>query len=107
MTTTARRVVSIVQWAGIAGLADDGTSMATARLLAGGEGPNVVKVGRRVGVRLGDHAQWARSKPWAKYLAATAAAKCKSVSAKCKHQEPVKSARVETTAQTKDTSRSV
>jgi hypothetical protein len=69
-----RRVVSFVQWAGIVGLADDGRSLSTARrVLTEGEGPKVVKVGRRAGVQLDDHVRWARSKPWAKYLAASAA----------------------------------
>lgn len=69
------RIVSIPRWAEIAGLADDGISVATARrLIDTGQGPTVVKVGKRHGVRLQDHAQWARSQPWAKYLVASAAA---------------------------------
>lgn len=72
---TAAPVVSIPQWAGIAGLADDGRSLATAsRLIAKGEGPETVKVNNRSGVRPRDHAKWARSHPWAKYLAAREAA---------------------------------
>jgi hypothetical protein len=70
-----RRVVSVPQWAEIAGLADDGISVATARrLIDTGQGPTVVKVGQRRGVRLQDHARWVRSQLWAKYLAARAAA---------------------------------
>jgi hypothetical protein len=70
-----RRTVSVPQWAEIAGLADDGMSVATARrLIDTGQGPTVVKVGRRHGVRLQDHVRWARSQPWAKYLAASVAA---------------------------------
>jgi hypothetical protein len=69
------RMVSIPVWAGLAGLADDGKSMAAARkLIAKGEGPKVVQDGRRDGIRLSDHARWARSKPWAKCMAASAAA---------------------------------
>jgi hypothetical protein len=70
-----RRVVSIPQWAALVGLADDGRSLAMARkLVAKGGGPKVVRVGRRDGIRLRDHAQWVRSRPWAKYLKASAAA---------------------------------
>jgi hypothetical protein len=73
--TARRRIVSIVQWAGIAGLADDGTSLAAARrLVAKGGGPKVVRIDERDGVRLRDHEKWARSKPWAKYLTSSAAA---------------------------------
>ena len=70
------RVVSVAQWAKIAGLADDGTSLATARrILAKGDGPTLVQVGpRKRGVSLSDHARWARSQTWAKYLAASSAA---------------------------------
>jgi len=69
------RTVSVPRWAEIAGLADDGRSVATARkLIDTGQGPMTVKVGQRHGVRLQDHARWARSQPWAKYLAACAAA---------------------------------
>ncbi|MGD0420236.1 MAG: hypothetical protein ABSA68_11780 [Xanthobacteraceae bacterium] len=79
--------MSVVQWAGIAGLADDCRSLATARrLLAEGEGPKVVKVGRRAGVQLGDHALWVRSKPWAKYLAARAALEFEKRERKSKHR---------------------
>lgn len=68
-------VVSIPQWAEIVGLADDGMSLATARrLIAKGAGPKLTKVGRRDGIRLRDHGKWARSNPWAKYLAASVAA---------------------------------
>lgn len=68
-------VVSIAQWAEVAGLAEDVTSLSMARdLIARGEGPPVVQIGRRKGVQLHDHAKWVRSKPWAKYLAATALA---------------------------------
>ncbi len=67
-------VVSIPQWARRAGLADDDRSIATARqLIAKGEGPDVVQVEQRQGVRLRDHETWARSKPWAQYLADLAA----------------------------------
>jgi hypothetical protein len=69
------RMVSVLQWAGLAGLADDDSSLAAARkLIAKGEGPKVVRDGRRDGIRLSDHAKWARSKPWAKYLATSATA---------------------------------
>jgi hypothetical protein len=69
-----RRIVSVPQWAEIAGLADDGISVAVARrLLDSGQGPTVVSIGKRRGVQLQDHALWARSQPWAKYLAASAA----------------------------------
>ena len=41
-----KRTVSIAQWAALAGLADDGRSLATARALIGqGDGPEVVPVG--------------------------------------------------------------
>ena len=68
--------MSVAQWAKIAGLADDGTSSATARrILDKGDGPRLVQVGpRKRGVRLRDHARWALSQPWAKYLAASSAA---------------------------------
>jgi hypothetical protein len=80
---TIINVVSVPQWAGLAGLADDGMSIATARkLIADGTGPEVVEIKRQTrngpvaveGVRLRDHKRWARSKPWAKYLTASAAA---------------------------------
>jgi hypothetical protein len=68
-------VVSVAQWAEHAGLADDGRSIAAARqVLALGDGPLPTKIGNRDGVDLGDHAKWARSKPWAKYLSERAAA---------------------------------
>jgi hypothetical protein len=73
--TERDRIVSIPQWAGLAGLADDDLSLATARkILAKGEGPKIERDGRRDGIRFSDHAKWARSKPWAKYLTASAAA---------------------------------
>ncbi len=68
------RIVSVPQWGEIAGLADDSTSLEIARkLLIDGDGPEVVKVGRRDGVRLRDHARWARSQPWAEYLSTVSA----------------------------------
>jgi hypothetical protein len=68
-------IVSIPEWAEFAGLAEDHRSIAAARwLIDTGQGPKVAKVGQRRGVRLQDHARWARSQPWAKYLAASAAA---------------------------------
>jgi hypothetical protein len=73
--TRRRRIVSIPQWANITGLADDGRSIAVARgLLAQGQGPKVVREGRREGIRIHDHEAWAQSKPWAKYVADLAAA---------------------------------
>jgi hypothetical protein len=77
--------MSVPQWAGMTGLADDDKSLATARgLIAKGEGPKVTKVMRRTrngpvavdGVRLVDHQAWARSQPWAKYLATLTASEC-------------------------------
>jgi hypothetical protein len=77
------RVVSVPQWAGLASLGDDGKSLAAARsLIAKGKGPKIVELKRQTrngpvavdGVRLSDHAKWARSSPWAKYLAGNAAA---------------------------------
>jgi hypothetical protein len=76
-------VVRIPQWAGIAGLADDGRSLATARsIIANGAGPETVEVKRRTrngtiavaGVRLRDHRRWLRAQPWARFMAASAAA---------------------------------
>jgi hypothetical protein len=68
-------MMSVPQWAGLAGLADDILSLAVARkLLAKGEGPKIERDGRRDGIRFSNHAKWARSKPWAKYLTASAAA---------------------------------
>jgi hypothetical protein len=71
------RTVSIPQWATLAGLADDERSLAVARtILRKDDGPDVVKVRRRVryadGVRLTDHTRWIRKTPWAKFLAADA-----------------------------------
>ena len=69
------RVVSVAQWAEHAGLADDGRSITAARqALARGEGPLLTNICNRDGVNLDDHARWARSKPWAKYLSKRAAA---------------------------------
>jgi hypothetical protein len=73
-----KRTVSLAQWAALAGLGDDGRSVATARaLIRQGEGPEVVPVNRKhrtdTGVQLRDHRQWLRKKPWAKFLAAEAA----------------------------------
>jgi hypothetical protein len=68
--TARRRIVSIPQWANVAGLADDGRSIAAARgLLAKGQGPQVVREGQRDGVQLQDHETWMQATPWAKYLA--------------------------------------
>lgn len=73
-----KRMVSIPQWAALAGLADDSRSLATARaLIAQGDGPQVVKVRRRrrndAGVQLHDHRRWVRTNKWAKFLATEAA----------------------------------
>lgn len=77
--------MSVPQWAGMTGLTDEDKSLATARgLIAKGEGPKVTKVMRRTrngpvavdGVRLVDHQAWARSQPWAKYLATLTASEC-------------------------------
>ena len=69
MSARLRRVVSIPQWAGHAGLADDGRSIATARQqLARGEGPATTAVDSRHGINLDDHATWARDNAWAAYL---------------------------------------
>jgi hypothetical protein len=70
--------VSISHWAALAGLAEDGRSLATARLLiAQGDGPEVVPVRRRhrtdTGVQLRSHQRWLRKNQWAKFLAAEAA----------------------------------
>jgi hypothetical protein len=72
------RMVSIPQWAALAGLADDGHSLAVARaLIAQGDGPQVVQVRRRrptdAGVQLHDHRRWVRANEWAKFLVAEAA----------------------------------
>jgi hypothetical protein len=71
--SAARRIVSIPRWARITGLADDGRSIASARrLLAQGDGPAVVKLGRpgheREGIRLADNTAWVKATPWAAYL---------------------------------------
>lgn len=67
--------VSIPQWAHRSGLADDGRSIAAARgLIAQGDGPDVVQIGRLQGVRLQDSEAWAKATPWAKYAADLAAA---------------------------------
>jgi hypothetical protein len=68
------RVVSVPQWAGRAGLADDGKSIAAARsLIAQGLGPIITKIQRPTttvqGVRLSDHDAWAQANAWAAYLA--------------------------------------
>ena len=73
-----KRTVSLPQWAALAGLAEDGRSLATARMLiARGDGPEVVPVPRRhrtdAGVQLRGHQQWLRKNQWAKFLAAEAA----------------------------------
>jgi len=73
-----KRSMSLPQWAALAGLADDGRSLATARsLIAQGDGPEVVPVRRRhrtdTGVQLGSHQRWLRKNQWAKFLAAEAA----------------------------------
>jgi hypothetical protein len=72
------RMVSIPQWAALAGLADDGRSLAAARvLIVQGDGPRVVQVRRRrradTGVQLHDHRRWLRTNKWAKFLVAEAA----------------------------------
>jgi hypothetical protein len=77
-TSRRKRTVSISHWAALAGLADDGRSLATARaLIAQGDGPEVVPVRRRArtdtGIPLGDHERWLRRNEWAKFLAAEAA----------------------------------
>jgi hypothetical protein len=71
-------MVSVPQWAALAGLADDGHSLAAARaLIAQGDGPQVVQVRRRrrtdAGVQLHDHRRWVRDNEWAKFLVAEAA----------------------------------
>ena len=73
-----KRSMSLPQWAALAGLADDGRSLATARsLIAQGDGPEVVPVRRPLrtdtGVQLGSHQRWLRKNQWAKFLAAEAA----------------------------------
>jgi hypothetical protein len=73
-----KRALSIKQWAVLAGLAQDGPSLATARaLIRQGDGPEVVAVRRKrrtdPGVQLSDHQRWLRKNPWAKFLAAEAA----------------------------------
>jgi hypothetical protein len=73
-----RRMVTIPQWAALAGLADDGRSLATARaLITKGDGPQVVQVRRRrrtdTGVQLNDHRRWVRDNEWAKFLVSEAA----------------------------------
>jgi hypothetical protein len=70
--------VSISHWAALAGLAEDGRSLATARsLIAKGDGPEVVPVRRPhrtdAGVQLGSHQRWLRKNEWAKFLATEAA----------------------------------
>jgi hypothetical protein len=58
-------MVSVPQWARTAGLADDGRSIATAReLIAKGDGPKITDTR----IMLDDHAAWAESNPWARYL---------------------------------------
>ena len=73
-----KRTVSISHWAALAGLADDGRSLAMARaLIAQGDGPEVVPVRRRdrtdTGIPLRDHKRWLRRNEWAKVLAREAA----------------------------------
>jgi hypothetical protein len=69
--TLRRRTLSLPQWANKVGMADDGRSIATARgLIATGQGPKVVREGRREGIRIHDHEAWAQATPWAAYLAA-------------------------------------
>jgi hypothetical protein len=73
-----KRTVSISHWAALAGLAEDGRSLATARsLIAQGDGPEVVPVRRPhrtdTGVQLGSHQRWLRKNQWAKFLATEAA----------------------------------
>ena len=73
-------MVSVPQWAAIAGLADDGRSLAAARaLIAQGDGPQVVQVRRRrrtdSGVQVRDHRRWVRDNEWAKFLVAEATRK--------------------------------
>jgi hypothetical protein len=73
-----KRIVSLPQWAALVGLAEDGRSLATARMLiAQGDGPEAVRVLRRhrtdTGVRLRGHQKWLRKNQWAKFLAAEAA----------------------------------
>jgi hypothetical protein len=69
--TKRKRTMSLAQWAALAGLAEDGRSVATPRaLIRQGEGPEVVPVNRKyrtdTGVQLRDHQRRLRKKPWAK-----------------------------------------
>jgi hypothetical protein len=73
-----KRIVSIPQWAALAGLAEDGGSLATARaLISQSDGPEVVPIRRQhrtdSGVRLRDHERWARTNKWARFMVAEAA----------------------------------
>ena len=73
-----KRATSISQWAALAGLAQDGLSLATARaILRQGDGPEVVSVRRKLrtdtGIKLSDHRRWVRKNSWAKFLSAEAA----------------------------------
>jgi len=73
-----KRTMSISHWAALAGLADDGRSLATARaLIAQCGGPEVVPLQRRdrtdTGIPLRDHKRWLRRNEWAKFLATEAA----------------------------------
>lgn len=64
------RSLSIPQWARIAGLADDGKSIATARkLITTADGPVTTKIRRIPRVKVADHEAWAQATAWAAYLA--------------------------------------
>jgi hypothetical protein len=71
-------LVSVPQWARRTGLASDGRSISTARILiAKGEGPPTVQITRRTpkgpvkveGVRMSDVDRWSETNAWAAYLA--------------------------------------
>jgi hypothetical protein len=73
-----KRTVSISHWAALAGLAEDGRSLAATRaLIAQGDGPEIVQVRRRdrtdTGIPLRDHERWLHRNEWAKFLATEAA----------------------------------
>ena len=82
---TARYVISIPEWARIAGLAEDGQSIAVARQILGTDAaPDVAHVVQHPipGVDLRAHRRWLRRTPWARYLASTTP---RSVAAKREH----------------------
>jgi hypothetical protein len=68
-------IISVAQWAGRMGLADDDRSRAIARkVIADGDGPATTRVRRSnaladVGIKFRDHRRWVRRTPWASYLA--------------------------------------